>query len=196
MTNNTHTHTHSRDEDSYVPANSCRARASQLRTHFKKMHEVGAFIRGMRVLDAEVYLEQVLKFERAIPFKHFRAGCGRHAQAKLISAPGDQVGWPVKPVKFMLGLIQNLKANAEAKALDIEELYIRHAQVNNAVKMRRRTYRAHGRIGPYMSNNSHVELIADVKEEPVAKEKAPVRLVTRKRTAQLRMRKVPVGGDE
>ena len=31
-------------------------------------------------------------------------------------------------------------------------------QVNRAAKMRRRTYRAHGRINPYMSSPCHIEV--------------------------------------
>mmetsp|Transcript_20891 Transcript_20891/g.30999 ORF Transcript_20891/g.30999 Transcript_20891/m.30999 type:complete len:194 (-) Transcript_20891:21-602(-) len=173
---------------------SCKARGSQLRTHFKKMHEVGAFIRGMKIEAAIKYLEQVLDKERAIPFKHFRAGCGRHAQAKLIKAPGDQVGWPEKSCKYMLDLLTNLKANAEAKGLNVDETFIRHVQVNMAVKMRRRTYRAHGRINPYMCHPCHVELWAEQKGEKVEKEKAPEPVISRKKAAILRRRQVPVGG--
>ena len=38
--------------------------------------------------------------------------------------------------------------------------YISHVQVNHAAKGRRRTYRAHGRINPYMNNPCHVEIWA------------------------------------
>ncbi|KAK6143238.1 hypothetical protein DH2020_023586 [Rehmannia glutinosa] len=43
-------------------------------------------------------------------------------------------------------------------------------QVNQAQKQRRRTYRAHGRINPYMSSPCHIELILSEKKEPVKKE--------------------------
>lgn len=35
--------------------------------------------------------------------------------------------------------------------------------------MRRRTYRAHGRINPYMSSPCHIEVILSEKEQVVAK---------------------------
>lgn len=38
-------------------------------------------------------------------------------------------------------------------------------QVNRAPCLRRRTYRAHGRINPYMSSPCHVELTLTEKEE-------------------------------
>jgi large subunit ribosomal protein L17e len=173
---------------------TCKARGSQLRVHFKKMHEVGAFIRGMKLDAAIQYLEQVLRFERAIPFKHFRSGGGRHSQAKIIKAPGDQVGWPIKAVTFVLDLCKNLKANAVAKNLNVDKLVIRHVQANAAIKMRRRTYRAHGRINAFMCNPSHFELYAEEEKEKVAKE-APVKVVSRKMAA-IQRRTVKVGGGQ
>ena len=38
-------------------------------------------------------------------------------------------------------------------------------QVNRAPKMRRRTYRAHGRINPYMSSPCHIEIVLVEKEQ-------------------------------
>lgn len=36
---------------------------------------------------------------------------------------------------------------------------MKHLQVNQAPKQRRRTYRAHGRINPYMAHPCHIELV-------------------------------------
>ncbi len=44
-------------------------------------------------------------------------------------------------------------------------------QVNRAMRQRRRTYRAHGRINPYMSSPCHVELILSERETAVKAEK-------------------------
>ena len=60
----------------------------------------------------------------------------------------------------------------QSKGLDIDSLFISHIQVNKAMQQRRRTYRAHGRINPYMSSPCHVEIIlaekdANVKAEAV-----------------------------
>ena len=44
-------------------------------------------------------------------------------------------------------------------------------QVNRAPYMRRRTYRAHGRINPYMSTPCHLEVILGEKEDVVSKVK-------------------------
>ncbi|KAJ6410384.1 hypothetical protein OIU84_007181 [Salix udensis] len=71
------------------------------------------------------------------------------------------------------------------KGLDVDTLYISHIQVNQAAKQRRRTYRAHGRINPYMSSPCHIELILSEKEEPVKKE-ADTQIAPRKPKGALR----------
>jgi large subunit ribosomal protein L17e len=45
-------------------------------------------------------------------------------------------------------MLKNAESNAEYKGLDADHLVIEHIQVNRAPKMRRRTYRAHGRSVP------------------------------------------------
>lgn len=54
--------------------------------------------------------------------------------------------WPVKSAEFLLGLLKNAEANADTKGLDTSTLIVKHIQVNQAPKQRRRTYRAHGRV--------------------------------------------------
>jgi large subunit ribosomal protein L17e len=71
----------------------------------------------------------------------------------------------------LLKLLQNAESNAEHKGLNTEKLVITHIQVNHAPKRRRRTYRAHGRINPYMSNPCHIEMILTEQQKPVSKPK-------------------------
>lgn len=144
-----------------------------MRTHFKKMREVGNAVLGMKVNKAITYMELVLKKEDSIAFVRFTGGAGRHAMGKQRKVSGSHVGWPVKSVEMMKSLLENCRANAEAKGLDTDLLVIKHCQVNQAPKHRRRTYRAHGRIAPYMASPCHVELWA--LEEQVAVPKARTR---------------------
>ena len=55
------------------------------------------------------------------------------------------------------------------KNLDIDNLEIKHILVQRAQKGRRRTYRAHGRINPYMSSPCHIEVILEEKDEDTSK---------------------------
>ena len=46
---------------------------------------------------------------------------------------------------------------------------MKHIQVNQAPKQRRRTFRAHGRINAYMASPCHIEIILVEKDEQVSK---------------------------
>ena len=46
---------------------------------------------------------------------------------------------------------------------------MQNVQVNQAMKGRRRTYRAHGRINAYLSSNCHVEIVCQELETRVKK---------------------------
>lgn len=124
----------------------------------------------MDLAKARSFLEAVLDKTRVIPFRRFCGGVGRTSQAKNEGSTTGQGRWPEKSVRLLLSLLDNAASNADAKGLDADALYIAHIQVNQAVKGRRRTYRAHGRIGPYQSSPCHVELTLAEKSAPVAKE--------------------------
>ncbi|KAK8512794.1 hypothetical protein V6N12_030210 [Hibiscus sabdariffa] len=151
------------------PTKSCKARGSDLRVHFKNTRETAFAIKKLPLVKAKRYLEDVMAHKQAIPFRRFCRGVGRTAQAKNRHSNG-QGRWPVKSAKFILDLLKNAESNAEVKGLDVDALYISHIQVNQAQKQRHRTYRAHGRINPYMSSPCHIELVLSEKEEPVKKE--------------------------
>merc|ERR1712177_152588 len=95
-----------------------------------------------------------------------------------------------------MGLLRNAVANAETKGLDADALIVSHAQVNRAPPGRRRTYRAHGRIGKYASQPAHIEIILKEKDEEGVEKadedegsSAPVR-ITKKMAARRRFIKV------
>merc|ERR1712022_6790 len=138
-------------------AESAKAKGSNLRVHFKNTRETAQAIKGMMLRKAQSYLQHVVEKTEAVPFRRFCGGVGRNCQAR----------WPKKSAQFVLNLLLNAEANAELKSLDIDKLFISHIQVNRAQQQRRRTYRAHGRINPYMSSPCHVELILSQKEATV-----------------------------
>jgi large subunit ribosomal protein L17e len=149
---------------------AAKARASDLRVHFKNTREAAFALRKMDLKKAKHFLEDVLEHKRAVPFRRFNGGVGRTAQARNEGAPAGQARWPVKSAEFLLNLLKNAESNAEVKGLDVDNLYIFNIQVNKAMRQRRRTYRAHGRINPYMSSPCHVEIILNEKESAVKAE--------------------------
>lgn len=117
---------------------------------------------------AKAYLEAVIDHKRCVPFLRYNGGVGRTAQAKNEGNKIGQGRWPVKSCQFLLDLLKNAESNAETKGLDVDNLKVSHIQVNQAMRGRRRTYRAHGRINAYMSSPSHIELILEEATAAVA----------------------------
>ena len=184
---------HSKVSDNEVKA--AKARGQHLRVHFKHCREIGEAIKGMKLARAQSYLKEVLEFKSAIPYTKYTGGIGRHAIAKQYKVPGDKCGWPIKATKTFLDLLLNVQSNATTKGLELEKVSITHVNCNQAPKMRRRTYRAHGRVNQYMSSPAHVEMIAEEANEEIVKEAeaAPAKL-SKKQLAQSRSRTIKSGG--
>merc|ERR1712236_89506 len=151
------------------PAKSCKARGSDLRVHFKNTRETAQDIKGMHLNKAVGYLKAVIAQERCIPFNRFSGSIGRTGQTKEFKSPTSKGRWPKKSCQIILGMLKNAESNAEVKGLDVDALVIDHIQVNAAAKQRRRTYRAHGRINPYMASPCHVEIMLSEHEVAVAR---------------------------
>merc|ERR1711979_4393 len=171
--------------DPEVASKAALARGSHLRVHFKNTREAAQAIKHMHLARAKRYLKNVMVKKEIVPFRRFMGGVGRHAQNKQFKA--CQGRWPKKSAKFLLDLLKNAESNAEFKGLDVDHLVIEHIQVNRAPQMRRRTYRAHGRINPYMSSPCHIEVILAEKEEVISKpaEDEPVK----KKVSQKKLKK-------
>merc|ERR1712045_848344 len=169
---------------------SAKAKGSNLRVHFKNTREAAQAIKKMPLNRATQYLKNVISMKEIIPFRRFMGGVGRHAQAKVHGT--SQGRWPKKSAEFLLHLLKNAESNAEYKGLDADHLVIDHIQVNRAPKMRRRTYRAHGRINPYMSSPCHIELCLVEKEGAFAKSAGEPE---RKKVSQKKLKKQKLMAD-
>lgn len=107
--------------------------------------------------------------------------------------PGQTVGLDTRSVAqeecwiFTAHAFKNAESNAELKGLDVDSLVIEHFQVNKAPKMRHRTYRAHGRLNPYMSSPCHIEMILTEKEQIVPKPEEEV--AQKKKISQKKLKK-------
>merc|ERR1712072_849555 len=138
-------------------AKSARARGSYLRMGYKNTRETAQAINGWKLERAVTFLENVKEHREAVPMRRYAGSTGRTAQGKQWGV--SKARWPIK----------SAEANADTKGLDTSNLIVKHIQVNQSPKQRRRTYRALGRINPYMSNPSHIELILTEGEEVVQK---------------------------
>merc|ERR1712046_176476 len=146
-------------------------------------------IQGMSLSGAISYLENVVDKKEAVPFRVFTGGCGRHAQGKQRNAPGDKCRWPQKAARAFLDLLRNAEANAEDQHLNKPALIVKHVSCQRAPKMRRRTYRAHGRINAYMALPAHIEIVCLEEGEavPKAKEVSAVKLTKKQLAIQAKI---------
>merc|ERR1711915_941892 len=149
------------------PTKSCKAKGSNLRCSFKNTCETANAIKKMTLARSVRFLKNVMNKKECVPFRVFNGGVGRCAQAKAWKT--SQGRWPEKSSRFLLDLLKNAESNAQYKGLEVDHLVIEHIMVQRARQMRRRTYRAHGRINPFMSSPCHIEVILAQKEQVVSK---------------------------
>jgi large subunit ribosomal protein L17e len=174
-----------------VPEKTAKSRGSHLRIHFKHCREIAHHTSGMNTEKALRFCDDVLAFKTTVPFARYTGGIGHHAQAKQHKTPGNAGRWPVKAMQVYKDLLSNAVANAETKGLDSTALVITHAQCNRAPPGRRRTYRAHGRVGKYASQPAHIEIILTEKTDAVEKADAGPRVkISKKMAAKARFIKI------
>ncbi|KER23361.1 LOW QUALITY PROTEIN: hypothetical protein T265_14654 [Opisthorchis viverrini] len=186
-----------KDEDE---SRTCKARVPYLRAHFKNTHECARAIKGMTLQRAQTFLKNVIEKKEIVPFRRFNGGVGRHAQAKAWGT--TQGRWPKKSAQMLLQLLHNAFSNGvnkDIKGGEASRLYIKHIQVsyftitsnlvNQAPAMRRRTYRAHGRINPYMCSPCHVEVILATKDDLVPKVSANAPQPLKKKESKKKMKR-------
>ncbi|TFL01300.1 ribosomal protein L22/L17 [Pterulicium gracile] len=173
------------------PEKTALARGDYLRTHFKNMREVAAALTGLKLTKAFTYLADVQDHKQIIPYRRFAGGIGRASQAKQFKTTKGR--WPEKSVRFVTRLLKNAESNADAKNLEVEDLYIKNIVVQQAPKTRRRTYRAHGRINPYQGHPCHVEVILAATDEQVEKSKDDSSALTGLNRRQVARRRIEAG---
>lgn len=137
---------------------SAKALGKELRISPKDSVEICEKIKGMRLAEAQEYLEAVTKKERAVPYS-------RHDKKKAHrkGAGHGSGGYPVKAAGEILDVLENVEANAEYKGLAYENLRIVHASANKGVEFPGFQPRAFGRTSPSDTPTTNVEIV--VREE-------------------------------
>ncbi|XP_030759864.1 60S ribosomal protein L17-like [Sitophilus oryzae] len=139
-----------------------KAKASAIPVKYKNLVETANAVRGMTVQRAEAYLKNVLAHKECVPFKIFKGGIGKCAQAKQFRTIIGR--WPKNAVKCVQDLLRNAISNAEFYGKDTQNLAIVQIQVNQAPVSVRKTFRAHGRINPYERHLSHIQMVLRKKD--------------------------------
>ncbi len=121
----------------------------------KHAREICTAIRGMRITKAKEYLEAVTELKQPVAFRRYKNEVAHRSQLQ-----GFHAGrFPVKAAKRFLRLMDNLKANAEYKGMDLDRLKIIHASAYPGSKIRFFTPRAYGRTSPRYNTLVHVEVV-------------------------------------
>merc|ERR1712072_1562317 len=86
-------------------AESCKAKGSNLRVHFKNTRETAQAIKGMCLSKAKNYLQDVIAHKRCVPLKRFNGSVGRNRQSKNEGSTTGQGRWPKKSCNIILKLL-------------------------------------------------------------------------------------------
>ncbi|KAI5180010.1 large subunit ribosomal protein L17e [Nematocida sp. AWRm80] len=168
----------------YTPQNedkAVRASIKNAKISYKNTHQTVNNLRGMWLVSAIKYLEDVQAHKRCVPMKKYNGGIPRTAQAKEFGAL--QGRWPEKSVIQAKCLLKNMRSIAESKGLAVEKVKITHTQVLRAPIIHNRTYRAHGRVTAWNKSPCHIKMIAEEQLGAIPAE-APVSSIAQKRAAR------------
>lgn len=177
----------------YTPVNEAKAVKASMRKaeiSYKNTHQTVTILRGMWLVSAIKYMDDVLEHKRCVPMKRYNGGVPRTAQAKEFGAL--QGRWPEKSVTQVKAMLKNMQNTAVEKGLDVSKMKVTHAQVNRAPIIHNRTYRAHGRVTAWNKSPCHIEIIAEEQLGEIPAE-MPVTTLAQKR-AQRRYRALAICG--
>jgi large subunit ribosomal protein L22 len=119
--------------------------------------EISREIRGKPLNKAEKFLMDVSEKKRHVPLRRFRQEMGhRKGDAVSFTKSGK---FPLRASKVFLGLLDSVKANADYKGLDAENLLIKHVSANQG--FRRVSFQSQGRISGKRRHkkSTHLEII-------------------------------------
>ncbi len=135
-----------------------KAIAKNQRASLKYATELVREIKGKRVSKVEEVLNRILEKKEFLPLRRYKKKIGhRKGKAKSSTKTGR---YPIRTVNVFLNLLNTVKANADYKGLDAENLVITHAFASQG--FRRISYQSQGRIsGKRRRKKSiHLEIIA------------------------------------
>jgi large subunit ribosomal protein L22 len=136
------------------PDISAKAVGKDIPVSPKFAREVVGMIRGKKVEDAAVMLEEVIAKQRAVPLKRYN----KRVSHKAGIGPGR---YPVKAAKAILSIIESASSNAEYKGLDVSSMSIATISVSRGVTIPGHMPRAHGRATQWNQETVNIEVIIE-----------------------------------
>ena len=132
-----------------------KGKKDDAKVHFKNTWETARVLKGMSIPRARKYLHNVISTKESVPFVKYNGGVSRKANPWGVS----QVRFPKKSAIALLDVLRKCERTAKQKGLERRKLIVDSTMVQQAPKLRRRTFRAHGRINPYNYSPCHIQMI-------------------------------------
>jgi large subunit ribosomal protein L22 len=128
----------------------------------KEAYEIFKILRGMKLSEAEKFLEDVIAKRVCVPYVRYKLSIAHKAGLpEAFPKWGSPIGrYPVKTAKYILKLLKNLENNAEVVGLDLDRLVIVHAAAHRGPYLKRWMPRAFGRATPKFRSLTHLEVVA------------------------------------
>lgn len=135
------------------PETTSQATASELHISFKKTREICHHIQGMKVAQAQTFLNNVVEMKQAVPFKRHTEGSG-HKKGPMANGK-----YPVNASVEVLKVLKNAQSNAEYKGLEPARMYVKSIRANRGRVIRGYFPRARGRASPKNTTTVNIEII-------------------------------------
>lgn len=119
--------------------------------------EIAREIKGMRLDKAEAFLKRIASKQEFLPLRRYSTkGAHRKGDARSFTKAGR---YPGKTAGCFLDLLENVKANADYKGMDAENLLI--ASVFASQGYARRSHQKQGNISgkSYKRKSAHLEIV-------------------------------------
>ena len=120
----------------------------------KWAREVAVAIKGMRLKDAEAYLQRVLEHKDWIPVRRFNKKVAHRRGVKDGIKSGRFMD---NTVRYFLRLLRNAEANAAAQGLDVDSVRIIHVDVGKGVRRLKRQPKGMFRLR--RTKSTHIEVV-------------------------------------
>ncbi len=138
-------------------ANTARAYTANSNISLKYATEICREIKGKPISKASKFLERILLHEDFLPLRQYNK---KVAHRKGESKSGVKAGrFPVKPCKAFITLLESVKANADFKGMDAENLLVIHTFASQGY--RKNSFQSKGKIAGKRRKrkSTHIEII-------------------------------------
>ncbi len=123
----------------------------------KHAREICAVLKGMKLDQAKVFLENVIQLKQSVPFRRYKKKLGH--KRDLRSFRWDAGRYPQKAAARIYEVLAAVESNAEYKGLDVDLCRIIHIAAQRGRIIKRYIERARGRSTAKNTHLTHLEIV-------------------------------------